>query len=78
MSSKPKSVGATPEPPPADGEGDPIWELVIADMRARDEFGRQKYGKPLRAHDGRSSLVDAYQEVLDLAVYLRKAIEEQR
>lgn len=55
----------------------PVWELVIEDMRARDQVGRAKYGTPLRAHNGRDALVDAYQEALDLCVYLRQAIEER-
>lgn len=66
-----------PEPPPVATEGRPIWDLVIADMRARDADGRRKYGTPLQAGNGRDSLVDAYQEALDLAVYLRQAIEER-
>jgi hypothetical protein len=32
---------------------------------------------PLQAHNGRNALIDAYQEALDLVVYLRQAIEEQ-
>lgn len=67
---------SSPEPAPTDGEGPPIWDLVVADMKERDAFGREKYGRPLRAADGRKTLRDAYQEALDLAVYLRKAIYE--
>lgn len=67
-----------PQPSPKKRRGRPIWELVIADMRERDAMGARKYGTRLRAGDGRDSLVDAYQEVLDLAVYLRKAIEERK
>jgi hypothetical protein len=32
---------------------------------------------PLRAHNGRDALVDAYQEALDLCVYLRQVIQER-
>jgi len=71
-----ETLATTPEPAPTEGTGRPIWELVVEDMKARDEMGREKYGTALRAGDGRRSLVDAYQEALDLAVYLRKAIEE--
>lgn len=39
--------------------------------------GRRKYGTPLQAHNGRDPLVDAYQEALDLCVYLRQAIAER-
>lgn len=55
----------------------PIWELVVEDMHARDHEGRRKYGTPLQANNGRDPLVDAYQEALDLCVYLRQTIEER-
>lgn len=54
-----------------------IWDLVIADMRERDRVGRRRYGTPLQANNGRDALVDAYQEALDLVVYLRQVIEER-
>ena len=56
----------------------PIWDLVIADMKTRDHVGRQRYGTPLQAHNGRDALQDAYEEAMDLAVYLRQAIEERK
>jgi len=55
-----------------------VWPLVIKDMADRDHLGKVKYGIPLRSHNGRDALVDAYQEVLDLSVYLRQEIEEKR
>lgn len=55
-----------------------IWDLVIQDMKQRDADGAKKYGTHLQAFNGRNPLVDAYQEALDLVVYLRQAIEEQR
>lgn len=67
-----------PQPPPQAVDGVSCWELVIKDMAERDSFGRAKYGHPLRAFNGRKPLIDAYQEVLDLAVYLRQEIEERR
>lgn len=56
----------------------PIWELVITDMATRDKTGRERYGTPLQAGNGRNSLQDAYEEALDLVVYLRTRIEEDR
>lgn len=53
-------------------------DLVIEDMTERKEFGLRKYGTILQPHNGRSFLLDAYEEVLDLAVYLRGKIEEER
>lgn len=46
-------------------------------MKERDQEGRRKYGTPLQAGNGRDALVDAYQEALDLCVYLRQAIAER-
>lgn len=65
------------QPAPERTTGRPIWELVVADMHERDHVGRERYGTPLQAHNGRDPLVDAYQEALDLVVYLRQAIEER-
>lgn len=66
------------QPDPIQNEGQAIWHLVIADMKARDALGRQRYGTPLQAFNGRDALQDAYEEALDLAVYLRQAIEERK
>ena len=66
-----------PQPDPERNDRPAVWGLVMDDMRARDEAGRAKYGTPLQPHNGRDPLVDAYQEALDLAVYLRQAIYER-
>lgn len=65
------------QPPPVANTSRPIWDLVVEDMQARDHVGRERYGTPLQAGNGRDALVDAYQEALDLVVYLRQAIEER-
>jgi hypothetical protein len=68
-----------PQPPVVHDYMLPVtWELVIADMRERDQIGRQKYGTPLQPRNGRDSLIDAYQECLDLCVYLRNEIETRK
>jgi hypothetical protein len=54
-----------------------VWDLVLEDMQARDRVGARRYGQRLMAHDGRDALRDAYDEALDLAVYLRKAMLER-
>ena len=64
--------------PPTQGTGPDCWELVLADMAERRQVGIEKYGKPLRPDNGRDALVDAYQEALDLCVYLRAAIEQRK
>jgi hypothetical protein len=65
------------EPDPIPNNQVAVWELVIADMQKRDEMGREKYGTPLQPFNGRDALWDAYQEALDLVVYLRQAIFER-
>ena len=54
----------------------PASGLVIADAQARDDIGRQRYGVPLTAFNGRDSLWDAYEEILDCCVYLKAALLE--
>lgn len=54
-----------------------IWDCVVDDMQKRDQFGLKKYGRHLEIKDGRDTLQDAYEEALDLAVYLKKAIMER-
>lgn len=71
------SIADTHEPDPVPNDRPAVWALVISDMQARDAEGRRKYGTPLQPHNGRDALVDAYQEALDLVVYLRQAIEER-
>ena len=66
-----------PQPPPIPTNYPAVWRLVIADMLQRDDFGRYKYGTPLQPFNGRDPLIDAYQEALDLTVYLRQAIYER-
>ena len=85
------SAAATPEPAPTTGEGPEVWPLVFGnldsfgagvlpewlrdDMRERHAMGVAKYGTPLRVWNGRDAAVDAYQEALDLCVYLRQCLE---
>ena len=65
------------EPDPIKTDERPVWELVIEDMRQRDNEGRAKYGTPLQASNGRDALVDLYQELLDACVYIRQEIERR-
>ena len=67
---------SVPEPDPIANENPSIHDLVIQDLEDRKQFGLKKYGVPLQAGNGRKPLVDAYQEILDLVVYLRQHIEE--
>ena len=55
-----------------------VLPMVEADLRGRVEIGTKEYGEPLTSHNGRDPLWDAYEEALDLAMYLRQAIWEQK
>ena len=70
------SNAATPQPAPHSGKLNVI-DYVMADISQRAAAGVQKYGMPLQTHNGRDALWDAYQEALDLAMYLRQAILER-
>lgn len=48
-----------------------------ADIEARVESGRQKYGERLTSHNGRNAMLDLYQELLDATLYARQAIHEK-
>lgn len=67
-----------PQPRPVTGTAPHSIDLVAADLVERKAFGVAKYGTPHQHDNGRDHLVDAYQEVLDLAVYLRAEIERRR
>lgn len=55
---------------------DGLIARAIADMRDRDHVGRERYGTPLTSGNGRDHLIDAYQEMLDSAVYLVNELDE--
>lgn len=63
--------------PPVASDGPDVWLLVIEDMKQRRLDGIAKYGVPVRPNNGRDQLIDAFQEAIDLLVYLRAAIEER-
>lgn len=54
----------------------PIAELVIKDMQKRIEIGLERYGKLLTSFNGRSSLQDLYEELLDACMYIKQRIIE--
>ena len=66
-----------PEPPPRPSGHPPVLSMVLWDLSCRANEGKKKYGTKLRPHNGRDALMDAYQEALDLCMYLRQAIYER-
>ena len=70
------SGAAQPEPSPKRGKRN-VADLVLADIQARVEMGYRKYGTKLQTFNGRDALWDAYQEAVDLVMYLRQEIAER-
>lgn len=64
-------------PPPTPGRT-VVYPYVIEDIRQRADHGIKKYGRPLETGNGRSALQDAYEEALDLVVYLKQKLIEER
>ena len=54
-----------------------LFELVKDDIEKRAEIGLKKYGERLKPNNDRDALQDAYEEALDLAMYLKQAIVER-
>lgn len=66
------------QPMPIPNSNPSVHDLVTADIAERRRIGLERYNSLLQAHNGRDALWDAYEEVLDLACYLRQAIEERK
>ncbi len=67
---------SNPQPAPT-GNGKVVVDVVINDLRERAESGKKKYGTYLRTDNGRNALWDAYQEAIDLVMYLRQRLMEE-
>ena len=62
---------------PEQGDGSEIYQLVLIDVCTRSQFGARKYGHALHTTANVDYLVNAYQETLDLLIYLRGEIEKR-
>ena len=56
-----------------------ILQIVIAELKVREQRGLNKYGTTMDRKDltTKEWLQHAYEEALDLSLYLKKLIEEQ-
>lgn len=66
----------TQQPQPKPGQ-DVVLFHVLDDFKRRAEMGKAQYGTYLKTQNGRDALVDAYQEALDLCMYLKQTIMER-
>lgn len=65
------------QPLPVKNDSPYMQDLLVSDIEARKQVGIDRYGTALQAHNGRDVLRDAYEEAIDLALYLRQAIYER-
>jgi hypothetical protein len=64
------------QPMPVKNKLPAVWDLVLADIRVRDQIGQERYKTRLQPFNGRDSLRDLYEELLDAVVYVRQLIYE--
>lgn len=78
LDDEPVPATQTPKPMTAAPGADPVVEAVRADLLRRSQHGIAKYGRMLDRKDLtlRDWLQHAYEEALDLANYLKRAIVE--
>lgn len=62
------------QPKPKPNNQPAIMDLVIEDFKARDQLGKERYRTRLQPFNGRDSLRDLYEEILDSAAYIRDEI----
>ncbi|HEB41932.1 MAG TPA: hypothetical protein ENI08_02855 [Candidatus Dependentiae bacterium] len=72
-----KNKAALHEPHPIKGKT-VVPPHVIQDLKDRAKVGKTKYGTMLKTENGRDTLMDAYQEALNLVMYLRQAILKRK
>jgi hypothetical protein len=73
---EPQDKAATYQPVPKQGKVN-VKDYVLQDIQARVDMGLKKHGTYLQTFNGRDPLWDAYQEAIDLVMYLRQAILEK-
>jgi hypothetical protein len=66
-------IGLVPAPVPGEPAGPVnIYDLVESDLRDREAVGIETYGSPLTSATAIDPITYAYEECLDMALYLRK------
>jgi len=57
-------------------EGVLVLPLVLSDLKERAAAGKEKYGKDYRVETRKNALQEAYEEAMDLLMYLRSHLEQ--
>lgn len=66
------------QPDPVANDNPVIHELLIEMIQQRLDLGIKKYGVPIKPFNGRRSLQDVLDELLDASVYVLQEIEERK
>lgn len=64
------------QPDPVTGK-QVVLNKVMRDFYERGRAGQLKYGTYLETFNGRDALMDAYQEAIDLVMYLKQILMER-
>lgn len=70
-------AGWPEQPAPRPSKGKIVADEVIKDMEARKRLGIAKYKVALQPNNGRDALQDAYEEALDLCMYLKQEMMQR-
>jgi len=65
------------QPLPVPNDHPESHQLVCEDIMARQQLGIGRYGTPLQPFNGRDSLRDLYEELLDAVCYLKTLMLEE-
>lgn len=65
------------QPLPIRNNATDIQTLVIQDIEERRQVGISRYGTALQPNNGRDALRDAYEEAIDLSMYLKQLMVER-
>lgn len=63
--------------PSKDPDSIPITQMVIEDLRKREQKGIASYGDMLHTNNGRDAMLDLYEELLDACQYIKQVMMER-
>lgn len=70
-------INQSHQPDPETNTNIPVVDSLVAFLDERAALGERKYGTKLQPHNGRDALKDAFEEAVDLVMYLAQAIIER-
>jgi hypothetical protein len=65
------------QPLPTVNDAPYVQDQVMAFIERRKQVGIQRYGTALQPNNGRDAMLDAFEEAVDLAIYLGQVIIER-